>query len=94
LGLLYEPSKDNFIGVRHESVDKEKLNIGKLFFYFFNASNAHNTVGSEFSLNWQNKEVQAKFGIAHKFDDAGTNTGKVKINNEGQIDAAIKHKIN
>lgn len=65
--------------------------MGKFFLYYFHKASLANTVGSEFTLDWQKKVVEAKLGLAHKFDD--NTTGKVKVNNNGQVDALLKHKL-
>ena len=51
-GATWEPSTNCFVGLKHESLNKEHLEIGKVFLYFHhNVSLAH-TVGTEFALNW------------------------------------------
>jgi hypothetical protein len=69
VGMVYEPAEKNYIGIKHESLDKDQITAGKFFFYFFHAASARNTVGSEFTLNWASKVMEARFGLSHKFDD-------------------------
>jgi len=51
-GTVWEPSDNALVGIKHESINKEKTEIGKFFFYFFHKASAINTVGTEFSLDW------------------------------------------
>lgn len=80
-GVVFEPSDNALVGLKHESINKEKHEVGKFFLFYFHKASLANTVGSEFSLDWQKKVVEAKLGLAHKFDD--NTSGKVKVNNNG-----------
>lgn len=80
------------LGFKHESVNKKALELGKLFLYVNHAASASQTVGSEFALNWATKAIEAKLGVAHKFN--GETSGKFKVNQDGHLDAVLKHKIN
>jgi hypothetical protein len=91
-GVVYEPAEKLLVGFKHESAkDLPKYSPGKYFFYFYHQASAVNTVGTEFVLDWQKKVIETKFGLTHKFDD--NNTGKVKVNHNGQVDALLKHKF-
>jgi len=90
-GVVWEPADKVLIGVRHESVNKEKLAIGNLYLHYYHHASAFNKVGTEFKLDWQKKEVTAKLGLDHKFDD--NTSGKVKVDQTGKIDALLKHKF-
>lgn len=90
-GVVFEPSDNALIGLKHESINKEKLEVGKFFLYYFHKASIANTVGSEFTLDWQKKVVEARLGLSHKFDD--NTTGKIKVNNNGTVDALLKHKL-
>jgi len=99
-GIVWEPSDKCLVGLKHESSKKEKdtdvgkgdevYQWGKFGLFFFHAPSAINTVGSEFTYNWADKKLEAKLGLTHKFDD--NNTGKIKVNHEGKVDALLKHK--
>lgn len=91
LGAVYEPADKCLVGVKHESTkDAKEYQLGKFFFYFFHQASAINTIGTEFSLDYQKKVVEARMGLTHKFDDQ--NTGKLKVNHAGHIDFLLKHK--
>ncbi len=90
-GVVFEPSDNALIGVKHESVNKDKVELGKFFLYYFHRASLANSVGSEFSFDYQKKLVEAKLGLSHKFDDS--TTGKIKVNNNGTVDALLKHKL-
>lgn len=49
-------------------------------------------MGTQFTLDWQKKVVEARLGLANKFND--DTTGKFKVNNHGYVDALLKHKVN
>lgn len=90
-GAVWEAADRNYLGIKHESTDDKEFKVGKLLFYFFHNSSAFNTVGTEFSYNWQSKLVEARFGLSHRFDD--NTVGKLRFNNKGDIDGALKHTI-
>jgi hypothetical protein len=90
-GVTWEPAEKCLVGFKHESTDKEKLSIGKFLFMFYHNTNTANIVGTEFSLDWQKKVVEARFGLNHKFTD--DYSGKLKVNHKGHIDGALKFKI-
>jgi hypothetical protein len=91
-GLAWEPAEKCIVYAKHESLDKvEDLRIGKLWFMFFHAASANYTVGTEFLLNWASKDVEARFGLTHKFSD--DTSGKVKVNHKGEVNGALKHKF-
>jgi len=90
-GVVFEPSDNALIGLKHESLNKDKHELGKFFLYYFHKASIANTIGSEFSFDYQKKVVEAKLGLSHKFDDF--TTGKIKANNNGTVDALLKHKV-
>jgi len=51
-GIVWEPADKVFVGLKHESVNKERLAIGNIFLYYFHQASAVNTVGTEFKLDW------------------------------------------
>jgi hypothetical protein len=92
-GLLWEPALTTYVGLKHESEkDIEQMQVGKCWLYFYHLASAANTVGSEFSLDWQKKLVEARFGLTHRFND--NTVGKLRINNKGVVDGALKHTLN
>ena len=90
-GVVWEPADKILIGLRHESVNKEKLALGNFYLHYYHQASAINTVGTEFKLDWEKKAVTAKLGLLHKFDD--NTSGKVKFDQTGKIDALLKHKF-
>lgn len=91
-GLTWQPAAGAFVGLKHESTSKDTLQLGKFFLYFHHYASAAQTVGTEFSLDWQKKVVSARLGLAHKFNEE--TSGKLKVNQEGELFATLKHKIN
>ena len=77
--------------MKHESLNKKTLELGKFLLYFSQNIN-HQTVGTEFALDWQKKVMEAKFGFAHKIND--DTSAKMKISHAGQMDMLLKHKLN
>jgi hypothetical protein len=67
------------------------LQLGKFFLYFFHNASQFQTVGTEFSLDWQSRATEARLGLTHKFDDKIS--GKVKVNHAGHLDALLKLKL-
>ncbi len=80
------------VGLKHESTNSKALEFGRFLLFTNHAANADQTVGSEFSLDWKTRAVQARFGLAHKFN--GDTSAKVKVNHDGHLDAVLKHKLN
>lgn len=92
-GINVEPADKSFIGLKHETITRKKdaQNLGKFLLYFYHAASPLNTVGTEFSLDWETKQMGARLGATHKFSDDVS--GKVKLNNEGRVDGTLKYKI-
>ena len=90
-GLSWEPAEKSMVGLKHESTSKDSISLGKFFLYFFHNASQHQTVGTEFSLDWQTRAMEARFGLTHKFDDKVS--GKVKLNHLGHLDGLMKFKI-
>ena len=79
------------VGFRHESTSKEFLQLGKFFLLFNHSISARQTVGSEFTLDWQRRSLEARLGVSHQFNDE--TTGKFKLNHHGYLDVVLKHKL-
>jgi len=91
-GINLEPADKSYIGLKHETVaTKDNLALGKFFLYFYHVASPLNTVGTEFSLNWESKRMEARLGALHKFSDDVS--GKIKVNHEGRVDGTLKYKI-
>ena len=90
-GTTWEPASNCFVGLKHESLNKEHLELGKFFLYFHHNVSLVNTVGTEFALNWQKKTVDARLGLIHRWND--DTTSKLKVNQNGYVDAVLKHRI-
>ena len=91
-GISWSPAAGAFVGLKHESISKDTLQFGKFLMYFMHNATASQTVGTEFALDWQKKVLTARLGYYHKFNDE--TSGKFKINQNGVVDALLKHKIN
>jgi hypothetical protein len=90
--LAWSPAEKTFLAVSHVSQNKKALDLGKFFFLVNHAATVNQIVGSEFSLDWKAKVVEARLGLSHKFN--ADSSGKFKINHLGYADAVLKHKIN
>lgn len=90
-GLTYEPAANSTVGFKHESTSKDKFQLGKFYLFFFHNASAFQTVGTEFSLDWQKNTTEARLGLTHKFDDKVS--GKVKVNHVGHVDGLLKLKL-
>ena len=51
-GVAFEPAANLLVGIRHESLNAKKLELGKFFLHFFHYASLTQTVGSEFVLDW------------------------------------------
>lgn len=79
------------VGLKHESNSSEFLQIGRVLLLFSHAVNSRQTVGSEFSLDWQRRLLEARLGLSHQFND--DTTGKFKLNHHGYLDVVLKHRV-
>lgn len=91
-GATWSPATGAFVGLKHESLAKDKFQVGKLLLFFHHNATLAQSVGTEFSLDWQKRVLEARFGLSHKFND--DSSAKFKINHHGFLDAVLKHKIN
>jgi hypothetical protein len=62
-GLTWSPANNAFVGLRHESLNKKKLELGKFLFFLHHNVSENRTVGSEFSLDVQSSKVSARLGF-------------------------------
>jgi len=90
-GVVCEPTNNLLVGIRHVSTSENKLEFGKFLLHFFHQASATQTIGSEFSLDWQKKALEARFGLQHVF--SSDVTGKFRVNHLGFADAALKYKL-
>jgi hypothetical protein len=91
-GLNWALSQSASLGVKHESTNQKALEFGRFSLFVNHAANANQTVGTEFGLNWATKAVEARLGLNHRFNEE--TSGKFKVNQDGQLDATLKHRIN
>lgn len=91
-GLSWTPVPKVTVGLKHESVDKLNVSLGKELFYLHHVASSVNTVGTEFSINWANSIVSARAGLSHQFNDE--TSGKLRVDQDGNVDAALKHRFN
>jgi len=96
-GFNWVPSAGAQVGLRHESPKKKEnkdklLEFGKFFLLFSHAASANQTVGTEFSLDWSKKLLEARLGLLHRFNE--DTYGKFKVNHNGYLNALVKHNVN
>jgi hypothetical protein len=51
-GVAFEPSNRLLVGLKHESTNNKKVELGKFFLHFFHNASLTQTIGSEFLLDW------------------------------------------
>lgn len=51
-GATWSPATGAFVGLKHESTNKDALKIGKMMLFFHHNATLAQTVGTEFSLDW------------------------------------------
>jgi hypothetical protein len=92
-GWNWTPVAGANFGIKHSGPAAKPLSLGRFWVYFNHAASATQTVGTEFSYDWAHKDsLAAKLGVSQKFNDA--TSGKFKVDNQGQVDAVLKHKYN
>lgn len=91
LGFSWEPVLGCFVGLKHESLNKQKLQLGKFLLYFHQNATLAQTVGTEFALDWQKRVLEARLALQHKFNE--DSSIKFKVNHHGYLDALLKHKV-
>ena len=91
-GVTWSPADGSRIGVHHVAQDNKPAELGKFWFYFNHAATSAQTIGSVFGYDWNTKQVEARLGVANKFND--TTSGKFKIDQDGKVDALLKHQYN
>ena len=90
-GLTWVPVTNALIGLKHESLRKDRFEIGKVKLYIHNYATLNQTIGTEFALDWQKRILEARLGLHHKFDNQ--TSAKLKIDHHGFVDALLKHNI-
>jgi len=91
-GLTWSPAENAFVGLRHESLNKKKVELGKILFFLHHNVSPTRTVGSEFGLEWQSSKVSARVGYQEKIDE--NTTLKLKVNQAGYLDLLLKRQLN
>ena len=91
LGLHWEAAPGCYVGLKHESLAKDKLQVGKILLYFQHAATLAQTVGTEFSLDYQRRVLEARLGYNHRFNS--DSSAKFKVNHHGYLDAVFKHRV-
>lgn len=91
-GINWSPAAGALVGLKHESTNSKAVELGKFFLFVNHATLNSQVVGTEFALNWQTKALEARLGLAHKFNNE--TSGKVKVNHNGWVDGVVKHQIN
>ena len=88
--MIGEPVKNFLIGFKHQTLNKDVITPGKLFFYFMNQTEI-NRFTSEFAFDYAKKALDIRVGVTHKFTPDVM--GYVKVNNVGKIDGMLKVKL-
>ncbi|CDW87474.1 voltage-dependent anion mpp family [Stylonychia lemnae] len=91
-GLSWSPAEGAFVGLRHESLSKEKLQLGKVLFLLHHNVSTSRSIGSEFAFNYSTNEKDARLGLSEKIDD--DTQLKVKVNHKAYVDLVLKRRIN
>ncbi len=91
-GFNWSPAAGAVIGLKHESINKKAIELGRFLLIVNHVASTRQTVGSEFSLNWATRAVEARLGLSHKFNE--DTSAKFKVNHNGFLDAVFKHRIN
>jgi hypothetical protein len=90
-GIQWSPEAFATVGLKHESLNDKKLEIGKLKLFIHHIATPYQTIGSEFSLDWQRRNLEAQIGLLHKFD--AFTSAKVKADHHGFVNALLQHRI-
>jgi hypothetical protein len=65
--------------------------MGKFALMFNHRLSSSRVLGTEFIYHHLSQSTKARFGLTHQFEE-GTN-GKVKIDQEGNVNGVLKHKV-
>jgi hypothetical protein len=79
------------LALKHDSIHKDKYAIGKINLMLHYMTNPFNAVTSESSLDWESKKVEHRIAAQYQFSD--DYIGKVKVNNEGLIEWALRYRL-
>lgn len=90
-GVLAEPVKNFLVGFKHQSLNKDAVTPGKLFFYFMNQT-VLNRFTSELIYDVSKKDLGVRLGATHKFTPEVMGYGKVT--SAGRLDAMVKVRVN
>lgn len=91
-GATFEPADRLLVGIKHESTNSQKVELGRTLLLFFHQASAIQTIGSEFTLDHRTNAVAARFGLIHNFHP--DLVGKFKVNHLGYLDAVLKLRLN
>ena len=67
------------------------LRSGNSFFYFITMQQITRQLGQIFSLDWQKRALDARFGILHRFNE--NTLTKMRVNQKGFVDILLKHRL-
>jgi len=91
-GFVTEPVDNLLVGFRHDSANKEELELGKFVVAIQHKASDLNTVGTEYTYDWKTKATNLRFGINHKQND--DSSWKVKVDEKGTLNGVFKTKLN
>lgn len=66
-GATFEPADRLLVGIKHESTNTQKIELGRSLLLFYHQASLVQTIGSEFTLDHKTNSVAARFGLVHDF---------------------------
>ena len=91
-GFSWSAGSNQLLGLKHESLNKQKLQIGKLLLFVHHYASLNQTLGTEFALDWQKRQLEARMGLQHKFNEQ--TSAKMKVDHRGYAQVVLRHKLN
>ncbi len=91
-GFVWTAASGTKFGFYYNDAKNNPIKLGKFFFNYSHAATTSQTIGSEFAYSWSDKKIEAKLAVAQNFND--TTNGKIKIDQDSNVDAVIKHQFN
>ena len=90
-GLSWQVGNGAFLGLRHDSLSKDELKVGKILFNLHHNISSTQSVGTEVTIH-PNGATDFRLGLSQNLND--TTSLKVKVNHNGHLEGALKHKVN
>lgn len=90
-GLSWQVGKGAFLALRHDSLSKDDLKVGRILFNLHHNISATQSLGTEVAIN-PNGSTDFKVGLSQKLND--TTSLKLKANQNGLLDGNLKLVVN